>query len=370
MSRVTEIACELLSFRTVSGEDSEEDLVCFVQSLMEKIGMRTQTHTVEEGRLAVIGRLEGRSERTLIINAHADVVPPGEGWSGDPFIPEIRGGMLYGRGSADMKGGLAAALCAVEQVFAQNETLGASIEIHVVPDEEVSGKGARYLVQKNLVKGDAAIFGEPTGLEVQIAEKGIAWIRIICRGKAAHASMPDRGENAIRKAAGIVMRLEKGFAEKVEGRRHRLLGTPTLNIGTIRGGTMVNTVPDECVISLDRRVLPGETEREVLSQIRNIVGDEAEVQLMSEIQQPCEISEKEKIVSVCRKAVATVLGIDVGVGGFPATTDARFYVNQGRVPSLILGPGNITEAHIANEFVAVDQLEKAASIYREIMRTF
>lgn len=208
------------------------------------------------GRTNVIATLDSRKPGpTLLFNGHLDVVPIVDQslWEFPPFEAVVNGGVLHGRGSADMKGAIAAAVVAGH---ALRETgFAGRYVLHLVADEEVFGPhGTIALRDRDRIVADAAIVGEPTSLRVGVAQRGLLWTRVTTHGEAAHGSIPDRGVSAIEAMARAVLALRSMSFD----RKHPLLGTPSINIGTIRGGGKINIVPAQCEMEVDERVLPGD----------------------------------------------------------------------------------------------------------------
>lgn len=267
-------------------------------------------------RVNVIGELKGGEKgKTLIWNGHTDVVPAGDLnlWRYPPFEARIVDRKLYGKDFADMKGAIASVLEGIAAIQRAGIKLNGNFVLQAVADEEVMGHfGTEYLVNKGLVHGDAAIIGEPSGLEVEIAERGIVWPRITIHGVQAHASTPELGISAIEKAAKLVPRL---LAMKFKTREHPLLGKPTINIGIIKGGTKVNMVPNKCIIDVDRRIISRETRANALREIQEIAEElkkedselDVEIELV-DWAEPSEISPSEEIIKIAEKEIELVCG--------------------------------------------------------------
>jgi acetylornithine deacetylase/succinyl-diaminopimelate desuccinylase-like protein len=274
-----------------------------------------------------------------------------------------------------MKSGIASILQAISMIDRSKIHFdrGALI-LHLVSDEESHGhQGMGFLTQKGVIQGDATLVGEPTDLDLVICQKGALWFRISTIGKSAHGSRPHQGVNAIEKMMRLINRLSSISMEK----EHPMLGKPTLNIGTIRGGTKVNIVPDRCEIEVDRRMLPSERKEEVLIEIKEALNllqsqDPYFQYRMEEIDfaEPSEINPDEEIVKMGVEAVQEVRGEKPKIRGFSGFTDARFYINQCHIPTLILGPGEVGQSHTTDESVEVDSLIQAAQIYGLIIINF
>ncbi|MFQ5762408.1 MAG: M20 family metallopeptidase, partial [Candidatus Bathyarchaeia archaeon] len=289
----------------------------------------------------------------------------------------IENNRLYGRGAADMKGGIAAMLGAVEAVVNSNANLHGSIVFTGVMDEETTGMGTQAIMDRG-IKADAAVIGEPTNLEVEIAHKGSLWLEITTRGKAVHASTikhgdPIRGVNAIAKMARIIAELDK-LLITLEKTSHPLVGNATVSVGTITGGTKTNIVADSCSITVDRRLLPEDDWSKAYHQIDKLIQKlkeedpllQADLRLIMR-REGAEISPEETIAKLALKAVGTVKGTNPNFTGCRATTDMSILMKQGGIPTILLGPGNLEQAHVADEYVKLPQLTQAAKIYAHII---
>jgi acetylornithine deacetylase/succinyl-diaminopimelate desuccinylase family protein len=305
----------------------------------------------------------------LVFNGHTDVVPPGGDWTVDPYAGEISDGRVYGRGAADMKGGMAAMIMALRAIQDTGVSLEGSLTFAAVADEEETQDGTRLMVERGL-RADFAIVGEPTELVPVIAHKGCFLFDITTVGKAFHGSMPDEGVNAIRKMGKVMDAIDE-LAEELKQRVHPRVGAPTINVGTIHGGTLVCIVPDRCTIQVDRRVTPGEEKEAVIEELRAILdrlGDEdpefaAEME-MPVLAPPMEIDENEPIVETLRRATQEITGEDPGVGGWSATCDANYMVNEAKIPTVIFGPGSIAgQAHKPDEYIEIEELMQGTRIY-------
>ena len=328
------------------------------------------------GRASAVGRLVGQGgpgNRALLWNGHIDVVPAGDpaGWRHPPFAGVVADGRLWGRGAADMKGAVTALLEAVATLQRAGVRLQGDLVVHAVADEEMLGElGTRHLVASGEARADAAVCGEPTGLRPLVACRGILWVRITARGRSCHASTPHLGINAISQMGRVIQALD-GLRWSA---RHPLLGPPTLSVGTIAGGTKTNVVPDRCTITVDRRLLPGETARQALEELRQVLRGlqaadprlDVELEVLEQAE-PSEISPAEPIVQAALRARRLVGLDDDGVGGMVATTDARFLINDAGIPTVILGPGRLEQAHTVDESVALDELEAGALLYAALM---
>jgi succinyl-diaminopimelate desuccinylase len=331
-----------------------------------------------EGRLSLLAGIahpDGPGRRpTLIVNGHLDVVPvQAELWSRPPFDPVVADGRLYGRGSTDMKGGIASAICALGALARSGRKPACDVVFHLVADEERGGAlGTRVLLERGLIKGDACLVPEPTSMSVCVAERGLLVADVIIRGRPGHGSRPREGVSAIEHAASVVLALH---AADFGDQPHALLGTPTANVGEIRGGSGHNTVAESCQVVVDRRLLPGATEEEAVAALRrrieasgvNALDYDLEVRVFGEAS---ELDVAHPFVELVRRSIDKVTGTEPPVIGMSFTTDARFVRNQAGIPAVVCGPGDVELAHGNDEWVAVERLVDAAAAYAELYAAF
>lgn len=324
----------------------------------------------EAGRPSVIARTGSNARPALAWNGHLDVVPAGDpsSWDHPPFAGELVDGRVIGRGAADTKGAIASAIAAIAAIRRAGVELGGRLELHLAADEELAGvHGTRVLWERGLLDQDACIVGEPTELRLGLAERGGAWITAIAHGRAAHGSTPHLGVNAITSMARLLLRLP----EVLPDREHRLVGRPSVNAAIVSGGSAPNVVPDRCEVDIDRRVVPGEVSAaEVLEPFERLAAElkaeHPEVELEFRLREWTDAAEApgdSAIAAICREAVRAETGAIPPDQGFTGITDARFYINEARIPAVILGPGSLTVAHTANESVELAELVTAARVY-------
>ena len=243
----------------------EQRVAEFLAATAAKAGLDVEFQTVAAGRANLLARLpvRGQPRQRVVLAPHMDTVGAADG----QFSPSRRGGRLYGRGACDTKGSVAAMLVALGEL-ARSGQRPAETEIVFagLVDEEHGQKGSRALVASGL-RADLAIVGEPTRLQVVTAHKGTLWLKLETRGRSAHGSSPELGCNAVHAMARVVEVIQTAYAAQLRRRRHPLLGSPSVSVGAIRGGTQANIVPDRCTILLDRRTLPGETEAGVRREL-------------------------------------------------------------------------------------------------------
>jgi acetylornithine deacetylase/succinyl-diaminopimelate desuccinylase len=337
-------------------------------AVCSELGLDVALFEAEPGRPSVIARWSAGAGPTLGYCSHLDVVPAGDPalWDDDPFGARIADGRMFGRGSSDAKGPMAAALEAVAILKEIDAPLRGTLELELVADEEAMGfKGAGYLVEQGIIAPEIAIVGEPTSLRIVRAQRGAAWFRIATRGVAGHGSAPERGVSAIKHMAAIVLALE----ETLPDISHPVLGGPSLNVGTIRGGEKVNIIPASCVAEVDRRTIPEESKEDVIGSIDAAVEQAREtypeIDASVELEffaRPFEVDETSNVVAEMTKAMSEVTGRDAELAGFRGASDARFLA-EGGATVLVCGPGDITVAHTARESIDLAELEQGALAY-------
>jgi acetylornithine deacetylase len=307
------------------------------------------------------------ARQTLLFEAHMDTVP-GDSMGERAWRPEVRDGRLYGRGSCDTKGSLAAMLVALELLLARRGELNMHVALLATVDEELQFTGIRHFVDSD-ERVEAAVVGEPTDLRVVIAHKGCLRVRVSTLGRAAHSARPEVGINAIDHMADVLYAL-RGLQERLPARQHPLVGSPTLSVGIIEGGTGVNVVPDRCTIDVDRRTIPGEGMESALAEIDALLADvrRSRPDVRLELSPPTTEdwpldTPVDAAVVQAAQAACRALGRPDALLGVPYSTDASKLWALREVPSIVLGPGSITQAHTADEFVPVAHLSAAAEIY-------
>jgi acetylornithine deacetylase len=364
MNETAKLLCELIALPSVNpaflppgdGRAGEQLVADFVAVTAARAGLDIEFQKVLPGRVNLIVRLRPKSRvsRTILLAPHLDTVPAAHE---DQFVPRKEGDRLFGRGACDTKGSVAAMLSAV-CTLARSKQRPRETEIIFagLVDEESAQAGSRALAKTNL-KADLAIVGEPTSLQVVTAHKGNIWLQMETHGRSAHGSRPELGRNAIHAMARVVEVIETEYATALRRRRHPLLGHATVNVGTIRGGTQANIVPDSCVITVDRRTLPGELEPEVKREVETFLArKKLRVTFGSGRSAPCLPMETSASHPLVRQFLRSVgQRKPVGVHYF---CDAAVLA-EGGIPSVVFGPGDIAQAHTADEWISLRSLEHA-----------
>jgi succinyl-diaminopimelate desuccinylase len=363
--------------RAVSGpEFLEGRMTEYLVDFFAGLHVPYQRIAVVPGRANVIARLDRPgSKRTLLFDAHQDTVPV-DGMTIPPFEPTEREGRIYGRGACDVKGGMAAMLAAFARLVRERPARAANVVVSCTCDEEFTVLGISDLAKLwsdasrkgSLLeeRPDAAVVVEPTGLDVVVAHKGATRWKLRTRGRACHSSSPTDGVNAIYRMARVLESLEE-FADDLPRRvpPHPLCGPPTFSVGRIEGGISVNTVPDECAIEIDRRVIPGEVGIDAVAEVTEFLRHrlDFEVEMLPAWTRAPALPDGENLPWAERLLphVRAVCGRGEKVG-VPYGTHASRLAAVG-LPSIVFGPGSIAQAHTKDEWIAVDELIKAAEIY-------
>ena len=349
--------------------EREEAVGEYLMGRFRSLGLETSTTEISPGRFNVLVHY-GPSGRQLILNSHMDTVPPGDetAWSTPPVEPVVRGGRLYGRGACDAKGPLAAMVAAFEALVRSGTPLRGRVTLMAVAYEETGALGTITEAQRLSGGQMVAIIGEPTGLELHLAHKGVLRLGIVTLGRAAHASVPQEGVNAISGMARVVGALDALGAD-IGRRHHPLVGDPSLVVTTIEGGVAANVVPERCQIVVDRRLIPGEdleeAHREIETVLRNLQSTDLILRMESEVRGAFPSSQTaadDPFVVALRDAGQKALGRELGIGGFVACCDMWPFRERG-IPAVIFGPGELAQAHTTDEWVELAQVEAAARFY-------
>jgi acetylornithine deacetylase/succinyl-diaminopimelate desuccinylase family protein len=342
----------------------EKRVADYLAAFAAQAGLDVEFQRISSDRanLLVTYRPAGKCRRRIILAPHMDTVPDAHP---KQLTPVIKQGRLYGRGACDTKGSVAAMLYALCEIArSRKRPAKTAITLAALVDEECGQTGSRAFAASGL-KADLAIVGEPTRLKVVTAHKGDLWLKLSAQGRAAHGASPELGRNAVHMMARAVDVLETEYAAQLRERNHWLLGHPTINVGMIRGGTQANIVPDYCSIVVDRRTIPGETDaavrREIVALLKQrgikvtLANNKAAVCLPLEtdpklplVQQLLKTARQKRPEGVCYFCDASVLSC-------------------GGMPSVVFGPGDIAQAHTADEWIGLRDLEKGAFMLQDFL---
>ncbi len=332
--------------------------------ILEGWGFRVAEQEVAPGRWNVVARIGPAGRTPLVLNGHLDVVGV-DGMTHPPFVPEERDGRLYGRGSADMKGGVAA-MCVAAARAAARGALASEMIVAAVCDEEFASIGTAALLAAG-VEAAGAVVTEPTRLAVVPVHKGFAFIEVTLTGRAAHGSRYDLGRDANRDAAALLMAVDRFEREQLARRTHPRLGRASIHAGMVTGGTGWSTYAAQCVVRLERRTLPGEDTAQALAEIEalcaQVAAERPGMAATARVvfaQPPLALAEEAPLVGALQRA-GVAAGETPGLDGLSCWTDAALFQAAG-IPAACFGPGDIGVAHAATEWVPVDELHRATAV--------
>lgn len=357
---------DLISAQSVNPPGWERSAAEIVLGELYRVGAQTEIYEKVGGRTNVVGRL-GDGEPKLMLATHLDVVPPGDGWIYPPFRATVKEGYVIGRGSVDAKGPLTSMMLALYAIKKLNLRLDGTVLLVATADEETAGElGMKYLLKERGMKADYAIIGGNTrSRDICVAERGMLWLKVVCRGRSAHASKPYEGVNAVQ---ALIKLLGKISEIRFDVPPHPLMGGVTMNIGTIQGGTGVNIVPDRAEATIDIRYNPAITEEEIISRLTEVVRKTEEevkgVEMSLEVilsEPPTEINQDHFLVQTLKKNVEEVTGEDVGLVGEKEVTMTKVCMLSG-IPAVVFGPGEDEQKHEPNEKVSIKELLTAAKV--------
>jgi acetylornithine deacetylase len=352
--------------RPLQGPEFYEHRVsAYLEDFCRGLGVPCDRQPVAPLRDNVVARCElPGAGRTLVFEAHQDTVPT-DNMTIDPFAARVEGGRLYGRGACDIKGGLAAMLAAFARLVKEKPRGPFHVVLACTVDEEHTFLGVQRLVRDGR-PADLAVVAEPTRLQVVNAHKGVARWHVLTTGRSCHSSSPELGENAVYAMGRLLGSIEEYARSLAATRPDPVLGPPTLSVGRIDGGTSVNTVPDRCRIEVDRRLIPGESPQEALDHFRAALrqrwGDSfpftcSELTLQAPALAPLG---SEELAERLGRAIDAVVGSH-RVHAVPYGTDASTIAAAG-VPAVVFGPGDIAQAHTCDEWVSLDEVERAGEV--------
>ncbi len=353
----------------------ERRVAQYVEQWARQRRLAVQRSNVAEGRFSVLIELPGQDQtKRLLLESHMDTVPVA-GMSIHPFQNEIKDGKIWGRGACDTKGSLAGMMAALDLLLKFGLVPPVTVLLAATVGEERGHDGIRSLLRNGL-RADAGVVGEPTELKVIRCHKGNVRWNIIAHGVAAHASDPSQGVNAIYRMSELIARLERRYVPTLASKAHPILGKATFNVGKISGGLQANIVPDQCLIEVERRLLPGDSLEEIFQAIQSILRqvqneyDDCRLEMHPPafLEYPLSTPAEASIVHCAAEACRRVAGASE-VTGVPFGTDASDLA-EFNIPAVVLGPGRISQAHTADENIEIAQLVRAAEIYAEICANF
>lgn len=360
----------------------EKEMARFIHHFCKQHGIETQLVPVEGERSNVYAFLRGDGTgKTLMLNGHMDTVPP-YNMTIDPFKAEVRDGAIWGRGAVDMKGPIASMLITMLSVKRSGIKLKGDVIFTGVIGEEERSEGTEYLV-KSKIKADGAIVGEPSNYEYAIGHRGLEWLEIRIKGKAAHGGVPHLGINAIEKAASLIEHIKKELYPKLKERYNEYMGPSVMNFGVIQGGSQPSMVADTCSIQIDRRYIPGETVDSVIQEYQDIIDQikltdpefDAEMIRMPNAMLTLDhsylmTSPDHPIVEAVKASIKETIQREPEITRQRGWTDAALLSNYAKIPTVIFGPGKIAYSHTKDERIEIHELMDAVNIYAKIIQKF
>jgi len=375
--KISRLLAELIKARSYPGIPKQEAAaVAELKTFLDAHHIRTTVTEVKDGRpnlLAVVD--SGRPGRHILFCGHTDTVPPNAGTTVDLFAAEVKDGVLFGRGTVDMKGALAAMAGALADLTEKKSLPAGKATLAAVIDEELESLGAEALIRAGF-GADAAVVGEPTSNKIAIGHKGLEWLSVEFTGRAAHGGTPEAGINAISAAAYFVRLVEEELGPELKKRRDPVLGFPVINMGTIAGGDQPSTVAARCAIKLDRRWVTTETIEQVFSDLEGLMakvraklpGLKTSISrvpggMATMIHGPFTVDPGNPIVKSAQKALAGMGRPEEGLTVFPAWTDGALLSREAKIPTIIWGPGALDHAHSPEECIRLEEVHAAADLY-------
>ncbi len=360
----------LVAFDTTNPPGDDGSCVAFLADLLDGAGFDIELQSFADQGTNLVAKA-GRPERgsPILFTGHMDTVPLGDApWSKGPFAGEIEHGKLYGRGTSDMKGGLAAICVAAISLLARCQE-SAGVTLAFTDKEETGCQGAAALCSAPELLGEAGaiVVAEPSSNVPLLGHKGAFWLRGTARGLTAHGSTPELGENAVYSICRAVSKLERF---DFEAEPHSWFDPPTLNVGLIRGGLNTNSVPDYAEFELDIRSSPTQTHDEIQQSLSDHLG--VEIGFESMVDLPGVFTdENDEWAAQVRTVVREITGIDCDFGTAKYFTDASILTpSLNGAPTLVLGPGDADLAHVTDEYVRVEALHQAVTVYRRLIENW
>ncbi len=381
---VVELLSALVQAPSYSGlARTEEQVVHVLARYFEQHEIAHELTEVREGRPNLVARVRSAAPgKRLLLCGHTDTVAPNAITTMNPFAAEVREGFMFGRGTVDMKGAVAAMAATLVALKELQLVARGEVVLAAVIDEEMKSLGAEALIHSGF-QAEGAIIGEPTSNRIALGHKGLEWLEVEFLGKATHGATPEHGCNAVSAAARFIRAVEKDLVPRFYKRRHPILGAPTINFGTIHGGDQPSTVAARCVVQLDRRWVPSESVELVFAELEDLLnhlrrampGLHTQVRrvpggMATMVHGPLEIAADHALVRSAQNAWQEFYQRPAELTAFPAWTDAALFAREAKIPSLVCGPGNLALAHSAEEAIALAEVEEAVRLYTLMAGSF
>jgi len=366
-----ELTQELIRFNTINPPGNEDQVCNYLARLLESAGYECRKIEFAPHRMSLVAKIGACTDQkpSICFTGHVDVVPLGaRNWKYEPFAGVVEDGKLYGRGSSDMKSGVAAFVVAAMQMAASAKQ-GAGVSMIITAGEETGCEGAFHLAANQEILeflGPAGCFivAEPTANEPLLGHKGAYWLRASTDGVTAHGSMPERGDNAFYKLAKAALTLEQfSFDTPV----HELMGQGTLNVGTAKSGININSVPDAAEMTLDIRTVAGQSHQHIYGCLCKALGPSVRLDTIIDIEgvfTPASDPWMATVFDFCEK-INGVRPIEKTVSYFTDASALKPAI--GNPPTVILGPGQPEMAHQTDEFCYVDKITDATQLFSELI---
>nr|WP_129113992.1 M20 family metallopeptidase [Halegenticoccus tardaugens] len=379
VEELTSLIADLVAIETENPPGNERACAAYISEWFAERGIEASLVDDPHPDRPQVGVRVGEGDPTLVLNGHIDVVPAGDAdrWTHDPYSAAVDDGCLYGRGSVDMKTGVAIGMLATAELADEIKSgeLQGSVVFHAAVGEETAEPGTKTLLERGY-DGDYGVVLEPTEMRTATSEKGLAWYRITVGGDPSHASRPDQGENAIQRARPVLDALAD-YDEEVRTRTDDLVGRAYATVTMIEAGTKENVVPGRATITVDRRFLPDENVRDIDTEIDELLAEVAAEHGIegswerTRTYESAAIDADSALAAVFRRHSATVADVSTDPWGVNASTDVRNFVNDADIEAITWGPGDLSQAHTYNEHVnlsaAADGLDALRGAAREVL---
>jgi len=370
--RLVGLTRKLIQLNSQNPPGDEFLIAGFVRKYLQGIGIESKIYEFQKKRSNLVAVVRGSGKkRSLLVTPHLDTVPAGGHWGFPPFSGKLQGGRIYGLGATDCKGNLAVGLEVMNSLREDGARLGYDLVFAATADEESgSALGIAPLLDKGILKPDAALVLDADDFEIIVTQKGLLHLKVKIQGKRAHGAYPWLGSNAIDKAIEVLHALKGHWSHWQRRGSNKYLRPATLNIGTIKGGDKVNVVADWCEFELDYRFLPGDSSRLILKEIKSVISKHTSrfrIEIEG-IQEPYLIAKSHPLVSYLTKSMKG-LGLKPRIRGSEGATTISFFQEKG-IPAIATGFGCLGCAHIADEYVTIDNLCRGAGVLEEFLKQY
>ncbi|MFA5286847.1 MAG: M20 family metallopeptidase [Candidatus Omnitrophota bacterium] len=377
--RLVKLTQDLIRINSENPPGDESLIAVFVKDYLKKLGLKIKIYEFKRKRPNVIAYLNGTGKSSLLITPHLDTVPSGKSWRINPFAARIIKGRIYGLGATDCKCNLASLIEAINSIVEEGVVLPYNLIFAATADEESGSRfGLIPLLNKRILKPDAALVLDADGFDIITTQKGLLHLKVRVKGKKAHGAYPDQGVNAVDIAMAVIRDIK---GQKFSYRKHKYLKPPTVNLGTIRGGDKVNVVADWCEFELDFRLLPGMKAETILNTLKKILSNQAKnfsrltgvpvkagtIEIEG-VQKSYDISEKHLLVNYLKDALRAARIIPL-IKGSEGATVLTFFQEKG-IPAIATGFGVSACAHIADEYVKINDLYKGTLALEKFLKIY